>query len=272
VLQVGPGDLCRVAFRTVRGQKSYTVFYDGPAPTEKPPAWTATAGLVLETRRLKPCDLGNPASVRAAFATAEPLGSDYVPAVGHRFNPIAPSPEPFLSVYRGTLQIATAGKYRFFTSSQDCRFLLVDGEQVVAAPGAHGPVGDAEYRGEFRPIPTRTTGLRVCEHLPRLAAHSDKLALLRAMTHPDVDYTTATHYLLTGRSVPRRGAPRTKDRPAYGSVLSWLGRGCGPLPPCVSMMPVVPDGAPRFVEESHGQDVGWLGPAHHPLRINADAS
>jgi hypothetical protein len=134
------------------------------------------------------------------------------------------------------------------------------------------PTAPAEYRGEFGTIATRTPGLRVCEHLPRLARHTDKLALLRAMTHPDVDHTTATHYLLTGRGVPRRGAGRDEDWPGYGSVLSWLGRGRGPLPPFVSMMPIVPDGAPRFVEESHGQDGGWLGPVHHPMRINADAN
>jgi hypothetical protein len=134
------------------------------------------------------------------------------------------------------------------------------------------PDAPAEYRGEFRPIATRTPGLRICEHLPLLSGHTDKLALLRAMTHPDVDHTTATHYLLTGRGVPRRGAPRAEDWPTYGSVLSWLGRGPGALPPFVSMMPVVPNGAPRFVEESHGQDAGWLGPAHHPMRINADAN
>jgi hypothetical protein len=134
------------------------------------------------------------------------------------------------------------------------------------------PDAPAEYRGEFRPIATRTPGVHVAEHLPRLARHTDKLALLRAMTHPDVDHTTATHFLLTGRGLPRPGAPRTEDWPTYGAVLSALGRGRGPLPPFVSMMPAVPDGAPRFVEESHGQDAGWLGPLHHPLRIDADAA
>jgi hypothetical protein len=134
------------------------------------------------------------------------------------------------------------------------------------------PEAPAEYRGEFKPITTRVPGVRVCEHLPLLARRTDSLALIRSMTHPDVDHTTATHFLLTGRSVPRRGAPRTEDWPTYGSVLSWLGRGRGPLPPFVSMMPVVPNGAPRFVEESHGQDAGWLGPLYHPLRIDADAS
>jgi len=134
------------------------------------------------------------------------------------------------------------------------------------------PDAPAEYRGDFRPIATRIPGVRICEHLPRLARHTDKLAILRSMSHPDVDHTTATHYLLTGRGVPRRGGPRTEDWPGYGSVLSLLGRGRGPLPPSVSMMPVVPNGAPRFVEASHGQDAGWLGPLHHPMRIDADAS
>src|SRR5690242_17052928 len=119
------------------------------------------------------------------------------------------------------------------------------------------PDAPVEYRGEFRPIATRVPGIRICEHLPRLAGHTDKLAILRSMTHPDVDHTTATHYLLTGRGVPRRGAPRAEDWPGYGAVLDWLGRGRGPLPPSVSMMPIVPNGAPRFVEESHGQDGGW---------------
>jgi hypothetical protein len=92
------------------------------------------------------------------------------------------------------------------------------------------------------------------------------------MTHDNVDHTGATHDLLTGRPVPRRDAPRSEDWPNYGAVLARQSRGQGPLPPFVSMMPRVPDGAPRFVEESHGQGAGWLGPSCEPLRIDADAS
>jgi uncharacterized protein (DUF1501 family) len=134
------------------------------------------------------------------------------------------------------------------------------------------PNAPLEYRGEFRPIFTNVPGIQICEHLPRVAQHADKLALIRSMTHDDVDHTTATHYLLTGRAVPRRGGPRTDDWPGYGAVLSKLGRGEGTLPPFVSMMPKVPDGAPRFVEQSHGQGAGWLGLPYEPMRIDADAS
>jgi hypothetical protein len=134
------------------------------------------------------------------------------------------------------------------------------------------PGAPTEYRGEFKPIATSVPGVQVCEHLPQLARRMDRLALLRSMTHTDVDHTTGTHFLLTGRGVPRRGAPHSEDWPSFGAVLSKLGHGRGPLPPFVSMMPVVSNGAPRFVESSHGKGAGWLGPVHDPMQINADAS
>jgi hypothetical protein len=130
----------------------------------------------------------------------------------------------------------------------------------------------AEYRGEFKPIKTNVPGIQICEHLPLLAKRTDKLTIIRSMSHNDVDHTTATHFPLTGRELPMRGGPRNDDWPNYGAVLARLGRGKGPLPPYVSMMPVVHDGAPRFVEESHGQDAGWLGSIYNPMRIDADAS
>jgi hypothetical protein len=132
------------------------------------------------------------------------------------------------------------------------------------------PSAPEQYRGEFKPIPTTVPGLQICEHLPLLAQRAHRLCLIRSMTHADVNHTTATHHLLTGRPAPP--GPLADDWPNYGAVLAKLGRGKGPLPPNVSMMPVVPDGAPRFVEQSHGQGAGVLGPAYEPMRIDADAS
>src|SRR5262249_8147688 len=134
------------------------------------------------------------------------------------------------------------------------------------------PEAPVEYRGEFKPIATNVPGVHICEHLPRLARMTDKLAIIRSMTHGDVDHTGATHPLLTGHDLPRRGAKRAEDWPSYGAILAKLGRGRGPLPSFVSMMPKVPKGAPRFVEESHGQGAGWLGSIYEPMRIDADAS
>lgn len=133
------------------------------------------------------------------------------------------------------------------------------------------PTAPAEYRGDFKPIATRVPGLHICEHLQRLAGLTDRLAIIRSMTHGDVDHNNSTYPLLTGRD-PLRRNPESEDWPNYGAVLSHLGRGKGPLPPFVTMMPKVPNGAPRFVEASRGRGAGWLGPQHEAMRIDADAS
>jgi hypothetical protein len=135
------------------------------------------------------------------------------------------------------------------------------------------PEAPLEFRGEFEPIQTTIPGLQICEHLPQLAARAERLCVIRSMTHDDVNHTTAPHWLLTGKKSPgATSLPLDRDWPSIGSVISQRGYGAGPLPSFVSMMPVVPDGAPRFVEESHGQGAGWLGPIHNPLRIDEDAS
>ena len=153
-----------------------------------------------------------------------------------------------------------------------CIFLFMWGGPAHQDTWDMKPESPVEFRGDFRPIDTNVPGLQICEHLPMLAQRADKLAIIRSMTHDDVDHTSATHYPLTGRATPRRGAALSDDWPSIGAVVSRLGRGTGPLPPFVSMMPVVPQGAPRFVESSHGQGAGWLGPAFDPMRIDGDGS
>lgn len=131
------------------------------------------------------------------------------------------------------------------------------------------PDAPAEIRGEFRPIPTVTPGVQICEHFPRLARQTERLAIIRSMTHDNVDHTKATHYLLTGQPPPI-GDDLRKDWPNLGSVLAKLGRGTPPLPAFVQMRPKLDNDVPRFVEQSHGQFAGWLGPVYDPLTIDAN--
>jgi hypothetical protein len=172
----------------------------------------------------------------------------------------------------GLPQLLHANRTRARRPAKACILLFMWGGPAHQDTWDLKPQAPVEYRGEFKPIATNVPGIQICEHLPRLAQMADRLAILRSMTHGDVDHTTATHPLLTGHDLVRRGATRAEDWPGYGAVLASLGRGRGPLPPFVSMMPKVPDGAPRFVEESHGQGAGWLGPLYEPMRIDADAS
>ncbi len=149
LMQRGPGDRCRVAFQTAPGETNYQVYYGADAATDDL-KWDDSEGLVWETRSWRPCNLNDLSSVQKAFQAGAPVGRDYVSSIFQRYHRLAQVPGPFLSHYRGPLHVPSTGSYTFFTSSQDCSFLLIDGKQVVAAPGRHGPVGQARFKGSVQ--------------------------------------------------------------------------------------------------------------------------
>ena len=62
------------------------------------------------------------------------------------------------------------------------------------------PDAPAEIRGPFRSIATRVAGVRMSEHLPRLAARMDRLALVRSLYHDAAPiHETGQQLLQTGR-------------------------------------------------------------------------
>ncbi len=177
VLQLGPGDYCRLAFETLQGQSAYEVLYGGEPPAQDAAAsWTSKDGLLLETREFQNCNLNDFKSVLDAFNAAKPIGADYVDTVQHSHNPFALAPGPFFSRYSGHLRISSPGTYRFFTSSQDCSFLLVDDKEVVEAPGMHGPTRNA-FRARRRDVP--------------LSAGTHKFEYLHAAAGPDAAMVAA---------------------------------------------------------------------------------
>ena len=204
VLQTGPGDYCRIAIQPPRDKRHFTVYYGGTADARGTRLeWPPTPGLMLETRQWKPCDLNKFEDVRRAYEAAPTIGADYVPHVFHRENPFSPTPAPFLSRYTGTLQIPLAGKIQFFTSSQDCSFLLIDDHLVVAAPGAHPPQHQARIKGEI----TLTEGPHRFEYWH--AAASPAACMVAAWQLPGFDKPQLIgvepfHNERIGRAVPTR--------------------------------------------------------------------
>src|SRR5437899_522497 len=45
------------------------------------------------------------------------------------------------------------------------------------------PDAPAEVRGEFRPVATSASGVRICEHLPRMAKWMHRAAIVRSVGH-----------------------------------------------------------------------------------------
>jgi hypothetical protein len=131
------------------------------------------------------------------------------------------------------------------------------------------PDAPEPIRGEFRPIDTNVPGVRFCEHLPRLAAMADRLAVVRSMTHTNLNHLNATHWVLTGN--PQPGAFFDKiasrdDYPCVASAVDFIRPGRDGVPSGVML--------PTFLMEGPliwpGQHSGFLGPRHDPWQIKQD--
>src|SRR5438067_4339766 len=92
------------------------------------------------------------------------------------------------------------------------------------------PAAPAEIRGEFRPTATTVPGLRVAEHLPRMAPLMHKVALVRSMRHAMRNHDSACTTTFTGRFPPRgdtenfTALSESAAAPGYGALLSYLRR------------------------------------------------
>ena len=117
---------------------------------------------------------------------------------------------------------------------------------------------DHENGGEFQEIQTVAPGLRFSEHLPKLAAMGDQLAVLRGVSTREGDHGRGTYLMRTGR--PPMGPEKF---PSIGaSLAAHLGNGDLALPSYVSVGPYR-----AFNQEAFGP--GFLGPRYGPLIVGA---
>src|SRR5437588_6273933 len=76
------------------------------------------------------------------------------------------------------------------------------------------PDAPADVRGEFRPIATRTPGIRICEHLPMLAQRSRLWALVRSLSHPSNAHSDGHAMMLTGHTLLPPGFDANRPTPS----------------------------------------------------------
>lgn len=110
--------------------------------------------------------------------------------------------------------------------------------------------------GPYKEIATSVPGIKISEHLPKLATHMHDMVLVRSMSTKEADHGRATYYLRTGR-VP--GGPI--QYPPLGSFVSKeLERPDAELPGFVSIAPF------RFLNAA-AYTPGFLGPRYAPLIV-----
>jgi len=141
------------------------------------------------------------------------------------------------------------------------------------------PNAPSQIRGPFMPIESRTPGLRISEHLPRLANISDQFSVLRTMTHTFNDHSGGGHYIQTGHRwhVPVGGgfSATPKDWPAIGSVVEYLAQHSpGGLQRVLPSYAVLPNRLGRLQDRGQyirpGEYAGWLGQQYNPLTTTID--
>jgi hypothetical protein len=183
-------------------------------------------------------------------------------------------------------RLATAGKPSSETGqrkagARSCIFVYLLGGPPHLDMWDLKPDAPAEVRGPFRPIATSVTGLRICEHLPRLARLAHRYALVRSVSHNNHNHTPMIYYTLTGRQVERPEAdndvrpPQRSDFPHLGAVLARLGRPPIGLPGYVA----IPELAVRSSTRGEfkrartalrGGGGGFLGPLVDPLCVDGE--
>lgn len=133
------------------------------------------------------------------------------------------------------------------------------------------PSAPAEVRGEYRTIPTPVPGIRVCEHLPRVAKIMDRLAVIRSMHHPMRNHNSAAAEVFTGRT-PEGGDQELltddpRGMPNLGSAVSFaLGARANVLP-YVALPYTLYN-----VVQLPGQTPGLLGGAFDRFQVERDPS
>jgi hypothetical protein len=115
--------------------------------------------------------------------------------------------------------------------------------------------------GTFKAIETAVPGVRVCQHLPKVAAMADHLAIIRSMSTKEGDHSRATYYLRTGY-VPQGQV----QYPALGSLVAKeLAEEEAELPGFVSIGPF------RALAQA-AYSPGFLGNTYAPLIVGENGA
>lgn len=118
--------------------------------------------------------------------------------------------------------------------------------------------------GEYKEIETSAPGVRISEHLPKLAEQMNDMVLIRSLTSKEGDHDRAHHFARTGY-IPQ-GAIRF---PAFGAVLSKELSASLPAPDARQVPPFVSIAPSQYGAQIGG---GFLGATASPLVVGMFAA
>lgn len=173
----------------------------------------------------------------------------------------------------GLPRLLQAGEQRA-TRADSCILIFLNGGPSHLDMWDMKPDAPKEVRGEFQPIATSLPGVQFSEHLPKLAHHMHRCALVRSVHHSVNNAHAAAVYTgLTGHDRGEiGGGAKPTDHPAIGSVMGLCRPPSKPVVPYVSMPYITQEGAGGPPQP--GFFGGLLGRTRDPLFVlrNPDAA
>jgi hypothetical protein len=115
------------------------------------------------------------------------------------------------------------------------------------------PEAPLEIRGQFGTIPTQTAGIHFSQVLPKLAAISDDLAIVRSIRHDQGNHGAGNHYMMTGAPprIPVGCGAFVSFHPSLGSVVSHQVGAPDGIPAYFSIPSMSRSGGPHFLGAKH---------------------
>lgn len=149
------------------------------------------------------------------------------------------------------LRAAQAGEVESKATAKAAIFIDLPGGPSHIDTFDPKPEGPEEIRGTFKPIETNVSGIRISEHLPKLAGCADKYAILRGVSHTLAAHRLGSEYVNTGTR-----PLASLEYPGYGAVVS-------------SQMQARPELPPFVAVERGNQRSGFLGIQYAPLNTGS---
>ncbi len=135
------------------------------------------------------------------------------------------------------------------TAGTSCILVWMDGGPTHYETFDPKPDAPKEIRGEYDTIPTKMPGVHFSQHMRRLAAISDKLAIVRSIRHNHGNHGAGNHYMMTGAPtrIPVACGAFVSFHPSLGSMTAAARGTKGGLPPYFSIPRMSRSGGPNFL-------------------------
>jgi hypothetical protein len=147
------------------------------------------------------------------------------------------------------LRVRAAAPAGLPMQAKGCILIWLDGGPTHYETFDPKPDAPAEIRGQFQAIPTKVAGIRFSEHLKKLGAIADKLAVVRSIRHDQGNHGAGNHYMMTGAPtrIPVFCGAFVSFHPSLGSVAAKERGAPAGLPGYFALPAMTRSGGPNFL-------------------------